>query len=96
MKFNIKEVKVTDIDGNDIKVPDLHKAIANIVFSRAETVDVHNFALSLNNTGEAEMSEETAMTVCDLLAASKMYYFVKAPILSYINFLNNEESKTRQ
>lgn len=91
MKFNIKEVKVTDIDGNDIKVPDLHKAIANIVFSRAETVDVHTFSVELNKTGEAEMSEQTAQTVAAIIGDSQMYYFVKQPIINYLNTLKCEK-----
>ena len=63
MKFDIEKIKIKDIEGNEMQVPDLHKALANVIFNRAETVDVHTFSVELNKTGEAEISEQTAQTV---------------------------------
>ena len=91
MKFDIEKIKIKDIEGNEMQVPDLHKALANVIFNRAETVDVHTFSVELNKTGEAEISEQTAQTVAAIIGDSQMYYFVKQLIINYLNTLKCEK-----
>ena len=47
MILKIKEVQYTDIDGNPLMIADIHKTVANILFNKAQSVDVHEAAILL-------------------------------------------------
>ncbi len=58
MQVDFTKIRLKDIDGNVAMSSDFHKTIANILYSRAKTVDFVEIAIEINKGNSVDLSSQ--------------------------------------
>lgn len=83
-KINFKEIKVTDLAGNEIFNLNLHEIVANAVYRQASNSPIKNVELArkIYSEGEVELSPEEIAIVANAVTNSAMIGdFAKVPVI---------------
>lgn len=91
MKFDFTKVVLTDIDGKVVEKHEIHKAIANVLWSGAKKLDLVEVAMSINRGEEVELEKVDVAELLRLVKDPKAGFFAYAQkaILDYIESIQN-------
>lgn len=83
-KINFKNIKVTDLSGNEMSNLNLHEIVANAVYRNASNSPIKNVELArrIYADGEIELTPEEISVIIDAVTNSAMIGdFAKVPII---------------
>lgn len=86
MKFNIKDVQLKDLDGNEI-VSDLGKALGNLIYKFSSTIEWLDLARAIHSGAPAEVTEHDLAELKQFIKGSQLTLLVKDPLIRYIDSL---------
>ena len=92
MKVNLKLVEPTDLDGKLIQIKDFDKAVGNLIFTNASTLEWDQIARDFHAGKEVELSTEELSQVEDLIMKSNLFLYVKNATKVYFKSLKNDHS----
>ncbi len=85
MKIDLTKIEIKDLNGVVYKVDDLHKQIGNLLFTKAETIEVSDIARKLHAGKPAEVSNEELEQITAIVEQSPYYKpFAHLQVVSYL------------
>lgn len=87
IKFNLKEVKIQNIDGSDFGLPEDHiaKAVGDILYLNSKSIDMEDFARTVH-AGNAEADEAVIAEMIELINLRTTFVpMITRRITGYLN-----------
>ncbi len=96
MEFNIKNVLYSTIDGKDIKVPNVGKAIGSFIYERTTKLSLAIMAQALYKEEPFTVTEEEISELQQVIENENctVSVLVKLGLISYIKSLLDDQART--
>lgn len=87
MKVDFTKIKIFDINGVQIENINIHKIVANIIYQKANNLDLVDISMEINRGNEVDLSEIELKEVRELLIQpqSQLSAFVRKSIKEFID-----------
>ena len=67
MKFNLKDLKLKQIDGKEVEVKDANKTIANVIYYGIKDIELADKAMKLYQDKDIELNEKEIEILKELI-----------------------------
>lgn len=97
MKFNVKEIKVFNLEGREMFV-ELNKTIGNVIYEQTSTIEWEEKAKEIHKGNEVDMDEVELGRLIMVIAAPHCMFViaVKRAIINYCQALIKEGRKEKE
>ncbi len=87
MKIKLAKATLKDIDDKVVKEHELHKSVANILYTKAKNLDLVDIAVAMNRGEAVEMAGSHIKELRGLVAdpANGLLSFARKAVLDYLD-----------
>ncbi len=96
MKFDFSKIKLTNIEGKPIEKSEIHKSIANALWTSTKRLDLVETAMKINKGETVELEKDEVLELQRLVKDEKQGFlsFAQKAIQEYIESVQKEKKKS--